>query len=403
MKKVILCGKLFLGTSETDVLENVAVVVEGDRIECVCPISDACTEGAQVIDLSGKFVMPGLIDCHLHTSSDGKSNDFNGEYTLVGNVAFNSMRHAQQDLMAGFTTVRDEGSSDFVDVSLRNAINAGQIVGPRMLVSGLALGTTGGHCDSHYTPQHDHPANFIINSAEEARRMARYNVKYGVDQLKLMATGGVMSIGDAPGAQDMMYDEMKAAIDIAKIHGKLTSAHAHGAEGIKAAIRAGITSIEHGMLMDDECIELMVEHGTYLVPTIIAAYQIVAHGKEMHLPEENIEKATLCLEKHKEHLMACRAAGVKIAFGTDAGTPSNFHGEQTFEFKLMVDFGFRPAEALLCATKNAADLIRWSDRVGSVEVGKFADIIAMDGNPLEDITAIQHVNFVMKGGDVVKG
>ena len=206
----------------------------------------------------------------------------------------------------------------FVDVSLRDEINAGRIVGPRMLVSGLALGTTGGHCDSHNAPQHDHPANYIVDDPMSARRMARYNIKYGVDQINLMATGGVMSIGDAPGAQDMLYDEMKAAIDIAKIHGKLSSAHAHGAEGIKAAIRAGITSIEHGMLMDDECIELMVEHGTYLVPTIIAAHQIVVTGKQMNLPAENIEKAEMCLEKHHEHLTACRKAGVKIAFGTDA-------------------------------------------------------------------------------------
>lgn len=402
MKKIIHCGKLFLGTSETDILENVSIVIEGDKIASVCPTADVCACDAEVIDLSGKFVMPGLIDCHMHVSSDGIMNDFSGENQLVGSVAYKAMKLAQQDLMAGFTTIRDEGSSDFIDVSLRDEINAGRIVGPRMLVSGVALGTTGGHCDSHKAPQHDHPANYIVDDPMSARKMARYNVKYGVDQIKLMATGGVMSIGDAPGAQDMLYDEMKAAIDIAKIHGKLSSAHAHGAEGIKAAIKAGITSIEHGMLMDDECIELMVEHGTYLVPTIIAAHQIVVTGKQMHLPAENIEKAEMCLEKHHDHLTACRAAGVKIAFGTDAGTPANYHGKQTLEFKLMVDFGFRPAEALLAATKVASELIRWQDKVGSIEAGKFADVIAMDVNPLEDITAMQNVSFVMKGGAVVK-
>lgn len=402
MKKVIHCGTLFLGTAEDAVLHNVSIMIEGDKIAAVCPAASADCEGAQIIDLSDKFVMPGLIDCHMHVNSDGITNDFSGEDQLVGSVAFKAMHLAQQDLNAGFTTVRDEGSSDFVDVSLRDEINAGRIVGPRMLVSGVALGTTGGHCDSHHAPQHSHPANYIVDDPMSARKMARYNVKYGVDQIKLMATGGVMSIGDAPGAQDMLYDEMKAAIDIAKIHGKLTSAHAHGAEGIKAAVKAGITSIEHGMLLDDECIELMVEHGTYLVPTIIAAHQIVVTGKQMNLPAENIEKAEMCLAKHHEHLTACRKAGVKIAFGTDAGTPANYHGKQALEFKLMVDFGFRPAEALLAATKVASELIRWQDKVGSVEAGKFADIIAMDNDPLQDITAIQNVSFVMKGGEIVK-
>lgn len=378
------------------------IINENDRIIKVTDDPSAICDADEVIDLSDKFVLPGLIDCHVHTHMDGVNEDFNGEKRLMGSLAYDAMRHARQDLDAGFTTVRDEGSTDFIDVALRDEINAGRITGPRMIVSGWALGPTGGHSDLHRMPQYYDADMRIADSPFEVRKAARFNIKYGVDQIKLMVTGGVMSRGDVPGAQYMAYDEILAAVETANMHGKLTSAHAHGAEGIKAAVRAGITSIEHGMMMDEECIRLMKEHGTYLVPTIIAAYQVVEHGKSCGLAEENINKAAQCLKLHEEHLRMCREAGVKIAFGTDAGTMFNLHGKQALEFRLMNRFGFRPAEALLCATKNAAELLRMSDSIGSVEPGKFADIVAVDGNPLMDISVMEHVGFVMKSGEIIK-
>lgn len=402
MKKVIRCGRLFTGTSEEDIRENALIMIENDKIIRVTEDPSAICDADEVIDLKDKFVLPGLIDCHVHTHMDGVNEDFNGEKRLMGSLAYDAMRHARQDLDAGFTTVRDEGSTDFIDVALRDEINAGRITGPRMIVSGWALGPTGGHSDLHRMPQYYDADMRIADSPFEVRKAARFNIKYGADQIKLMVTGGVMSKGDTPGAQYMANDEILAAVETAQMHGKLTSAHAHGAEGIKAAVRAGITSIEHGMMMDEECIRLMKEHGTFLVPTIIAAYQVVGHGKSCGLAEENVNKAAQCLKLHEEHLRMCREAGVKIAFGTDAGTMFNLHGKQALEFRLMTEFGFRPAEALLCATKNAADLLRMSDSIGSVEPGKFADIIAVDGDPLRDISVMEHVGFVMKSGVIIK-
>lgn len=402
MTKAIQCGLLFTGISEDDIRENALILVENDKITQILNGAAPPDNIDEFIDLSDKFVMPGLIDCHVHTHMNGVKDDFNGEYHLMGAIAFDAMRHAREDLDAGFTTIRDEGATDFVDVALRNEIEAGRIIGPRMLVSGWALGPTGGHSDLHLMPQYYQSPLRIADSPCAIRQAARYNIKYGVDQIKLMVTGGVMSKGDAPGAQYMADDEILAAVETAKMHGKLSSAHAHGAAGIKAAVRAGITSIEHGMMMDEECVRLMKENGTYFVPTIIAAYQLVAHGKSVGLPDETIEKAKLCLQHHKEHLRLCREAGVKIAFGTDAGTSMNPHGKQALEFQLMVDFGFRPGEALLCATQNAADLLRMSDSIGSLEKGKMADVIAMARNPLTDISAMQDVGFVMKAGAVIK-
>ncbi|MBC3515349.1 amidohydrolase family protein [Neobittarella massiliensis] len=404
MKKVIKCGKLFTATDER-VQENMAVVIEDNKIVEVAPAAAVDCAGCEVIDLSDKFVMPGLIDTHLHTAFDGRPGCMETQITwTAGDFAFASMKNAEKDLMAGFTTVRDEGSYGFVDVALRNAINRGDVVGPRMMVSGRPLGTTGGHSDSHYNPDiHGETTMGLISDGPDgARHAARYTLKYGADQIKLMATGGVMSIGDEPGAPDFTFEEMKAALDVANSRGHISSAHAHGAVGIKNAIRAGITSIEHGMMMDDECIDMMAEHGTYLVPTIVAAYKIVENGDS--LPAEAVEKATRCLVNHGKNLEKCRAKGVKIAFGTDAGTYYNYHGTQTCEFALMQKYGnFGVAESLLSATKVASELMRMNDRVGSIEAGKLADITAFDVSPFDDIHTMENCTFVMKDGVVYKG
>lgn len=401
-KTVLKCGKFFDSVNEC-VKENVSVVVEGNKIvKVTCDAVD--TDGAKVVDLSDKFVMPGMIDSHMHTLMNGEPGCMDDMIKLSeGDMAFNSMVNAQADLMAGFTSIRDEGSYGFVDVALRNAINAGKTFGPRMLVSGMGIGTTGGHADGHYNLNTTSKGmGTIVDSPDGARYAARFTLKHGADQIKIMATGGVMSIGDEPGAPEFTYEEMKAALDVPNSRGRISSAHAHGAEGIKIAIRAGITSIEHGMLMDDECIDMMVEHGTYLVPTIIAAYKIVENGAA--LPWEAVEKATRCLENHGKNLEKCRAKGVKIAFGTDTGTYFNPHGKQADEFRLMQKYGnFTVTESLVACTKTNAQMMKWWDKVGSIEEGKLADIVAFDESPYDDITTMCRCSFVMKDGVVYKG
>ncbi len=402
MKQIIKCGRLFRG-EDGSVEENMAVVTEGNRIVQVVPADQADTADGTVIDLSGRFVMPGLIDAHVHVNMNGETSMDPMAKKTVGEVQLMSMVHAQADLMAGFTTIRDEGAVGFTDVALRDAIDSGLVYGPRMVVSGVAISSTGGHGDTDFRPEITGGSfGQIVNSPDEARKAARYTFKYGADQIKLMATGGVMSYGDEPGAPELSFEEMKAALDIANTRGKLSSAHAHGAEGIKNAVRAGITSIEHGMLIDDEGMELMKEYGTYLIPTIIAAYRIVEAGKTGALAPWMVEKAELCLENHGEHLKKMLAMGVKIGFGSDSGTAFNRHGEQAFEFELMTRYGFTPAQALLAATRTNSELLKWQDKVGTIRESKLADIIAFDGNPLEDIRVMTRCTFVMKDGVVYK-
>lgn len=401
MVTILHCGTLFPALNE-EAQKRLAVEIVDGKISRIAPVGEAVTWQGEVIDLGEYFVMPGLIDAHVHVCAGGDGGDFDNSKTLVGTCMIDAMERAQADLDAGFTTLRDAGAQNYVDVSLRDAIEAGRISGPRMVVSGRCLGATGGHADSHFAPGFSLDTSLIVDSPDAARRAARYNIKYGVDQIKLMATGGVLSTGDQPGAQELTEAEMRAAIEIAEMHGKLSSAHAHGAAGIKAAVRAGISSIEHGMMMDEECIELMDKHGVTLIPTIIAGYQVVEAGARMGLPPDFVDKAKRCLENLNENLQKCRAAGLLIGFGTDAGTPANPHGKQALEFSLMTQAGFRPAEALLAATRVNASLIRREHEIGAVEPGKLADLIAVKGDPLRDITAMRKVAFVMKGGEVVR-
>ena len=276
MKKVIKCGKFFSSVDES-VKENIGVVIEGNKIIEIAPISDIKLADVEIIDLSDKFVMPGLIDAHMHVNLSGQTDIlpvFSG--STIGDLTLASYVNAKKDLMAGFTTIRDEGGFGFSDVALKNAINKGIVDGPRMLVSGEAIGSTGGHADSSLSPYVTGKSSLgtVIDSPDEGRKAARYNFKYGADQIKVMATGGVLSFGDDPGCPEMTFEEMKAILDVANSRGHISSAHAHGAGGIKMAIKAGITSIEHGMMMDEECIDMMVENGTYLIPTIIAANDV---------------------------------------------------------------------------------------------------------------------------------
>lgn len=402
-KKAIQCSKMF-DSMTGSVRENVVILVVGNRITDVLPAAQAKTEGYEVVDLTGKFVTPGLIDCHVHLGSNGEPGGGNDAYQTLGDLTLACLKNAQSDLMAGFTTLRSAGDKGFTAEAVRDAIARGEFMGPRMLTPGSAISTTGGHADSHYNPyMDDHLTDHIVADGPDALRAAvRYNIKYGASCIKFMATGGVMSRGTTVGAQQMTFEEMRAIIETAELYGLISATHAHGTSGIKTAVRAGVTSVEHGMMLDEECISLMKEKGTYLVPTIIAAERIIVKGPEIGTPDWMIAKAKQVYERHQNGFRRCMEEGIPIAFGTDAATPFNFHGKQTYEFELLTRFGMTPTQALQAATKTASALLRMNADIGSIEAGKFADIVAFDGDPMTDIKAMNNCSFVMKDGAICK-
>ena len=404
-KKALQCSKMFDSVNGT-VARDVVIFVEGDRITLVEPAATAKLDGCEVIDLTGKFVTPGLIDCHMHIGMNGAGSSLGTKpYTSLGDATMEGLTNVYSDLMAGFTSVRTCGDMGYSDVAIRNAINRGDFAGPRMMVAGSNLSSTGGHSDTHYNPYlHEVEVHSGVagDGPTEMVKLVRTNIKHGVDFIKFMATGGVMSLGTTVGAQQMSYEEMKAICDTAKMYGMITATHAHGTSGIKDAIRAGVTSVEHGMMMDEEGIQLMKEHGTTLVPTIIAAERIIVKGKEAGTPDWAIAKAKQVYDRAHWGFTRCMEEGIPIAFGTDSGTPYNFHGKQAYEFELMVGWGMTPLQALTAATKTASELLRKQDEVGSIEAGKYADVVAFDGDPTEDIKVMTNCTFVMKGGEVYK-
>ncbi|MBU5432228.1 amidohydrolase family protein [Intestinimonas sp. MSJ-38] len=405
MKRAIKCGKLF-DSQNGKVLEDKVVIIEDKTIYDVIDLREFAQEpDMEVIDLSDKFVTPGLTDLHVHSGMNGEGNDrMDLLHHTPAELTLYSLKNVQQDLYAGFTTLRDCGSQAFVSVALRDAINKGDFEGPRMFVSGYALGSTGGHADSHYAPgvtctAEEHP---IIDGPDSARKAARFNLKNGADFLKFMSTGGVMSKGTTLGAQQLCDDEIAAIIEIANLYGVHTATHAHGTNGIKAAVRAGVTTVEHGMILDEEAIELMLEHGTYLTPTIIAAERICVKGPEMGLTPWMVEKANQALSHHEWGFRQCLEKGVPITFGTDSATPYNYHGKQGYEFELLQRFGMDPHKALVAATMTNAKVLGVDKTQGSVEKGKVADLCAWSCDPMEDVKTMQNCLFVMKEGVVVK-
>ncbi len=405
MKRAIKCGKLF-DTQNCKVLEDKVVIIEDKTIYDVIDLREFAQEpDMEVIDLSDKFVTPGLTDLHVHSGMNGEGNDrMDLLHHTPAELTLYSLKNVQQDLYAGFTTLRDCGSQAFVSVALRDAINKGDFEGPRMFVSGYSLGSTGGHADSHYAPgvtctAEEHP---IIDGPDSARKAARFNLKNGADFLKFMSTGGVMSKGTTLGAQQLCDDEIAAIIEIANLYGVHTATHAHGTNGIKAAVRAGVTTVEHGMILDEEAIQLMLEHGTYLTPTIIAAERICVKGPEMGLTPWMVEKANQALSHHEWGFRQCLEKGVPITFGTDSATPYNYHGKQGYEFELLQRFGMDPHKALVAATMTNAKVLGVDKTQGSVEKGKVADLCAWSCDPMEDVKTMQNCLFVMKEGVVVK-
>jgi len=401
---VIHAGRLIDGVSATP-KSNVSILIKDDRITGV-QSGFVTPAGAEVIDLSKSTVLPGFIECHDHISSSGDRRPLNRFTQTEGDATVAGVLNARREIELGFTTVRDVGSGPLTAPALIRAINSGKIVGPRLWTALQALGPTGGHSDRQngLSPAItvDGRDAAIIDGPEDARIKIREHRRNGATVIKIMPSGGVGSIGDNPHAMTMTDEEMKVAIETAHELGLKVAAHAHGKKAIDHAILAGVDSIEHGTYSDAETYKLMKEHGTFLVPTLLVAdaiYQTAVKTPDL-LPPTVAEKAIAVTPTMIGNAGRAYKAGVKIAFGTDQGATSNRNKAE--EFALLVKAGLAPMDAIFTATRNAAELIGTPEDIGSVQTGRYADIVAVDGDPLADITELQHVKFVMKGGEVLK-
>lgn len=382
-------------------ITNPVILIEGDKITAVGS-GLAIPAGARVIDLGAATLLPGLIDCHTHVTSQPRNYMEDQFRRTPIDVAVLAHVFARRTLDAGFTTIRNVGAGEFVDIALRRAIDEGSVAGPRMITSGLAIGSTGGHGDlTGFSPYIQFNEFSGVADGEDAvRKAVRLNVKNGADVIKMIATAGVLSEEESVGAPQYTQAEMNALVDEATMWGRKVAAHAHGTEGIKRAIRAGVASVEHASFIDDEGIKLAKERGTYLVMDIYNDDYILAEFAKMGYPPKIIEKERMVGRLQRENFQRAAKAGVKMAYGTDAGVYP--HGWNAKQFAHMVRWGLTPMAAIQSATASAADLLGWKDRVGRVAPGLYADIIAVAADPLSDIAELERVQFVMKGGVVFK-
>ena len=382
------------------VLDAETIIVVGDTIQSIAPTASVqAAPTDKIIDLSGLTVLPGLIDVHTHLTGDPDFDPYHELTTTIAKEAINGVANARTTLLAGVTSVRNVGASGFSDVDLRDAINAGQVPGPHMLVSGPPLGITGGHCDENLLPLEYHlVGDGVADGIAGVQHMVRQNIKYGADLIKICATGGVLSKGDDPQASQYTLEEMQAIVADAHRLGRKVAAHAHGAQGILWAAEAGVDSIEHGSYINDEAIAMMKQHGTYLVPTLYLEDWIVESGHLSPLYHQKMVDVSAVAKGNIKHAMQ---AGVKIAMGTDAAVYP--HGLNPHELDVYVNqLGMAPLAALQTATITAADLMGWTARTGTLEPGKWADIIGVEKSPLEDIRTVEDVKFVMKAGVVYR-
>jgi imidazolonepropionase-like amidohydrolase len=397
---VVHAGKL-VDVKTGKLLSDQVVVIQGDKIASVGPASEVTPSSSdKIIDLPHATVLPGLIDVHTHLTGD-PSFGYESLAISIPREALTGAKNARITLNAGFTTVRNVGASGYTDVALRDAVNAGDLPGPRMLVSGPALGITGGHCDNNLLPFEYHVTDDgVADGVPGVQHKVREVIKYGADLIKICATGGVLSKGDDPRASQYTLEEMKAIVADAHRLGRKVAAHAHGAQGILWASEAGVDSVEHCSYINDEAIAALKKNGTYLVPTLYLSDWLTENMQKVGMPEMYAKKMRDIIPVVRQNVGHAFANGVKVAFGTDAAVYP--HGLNAHEFAVYVKLGMTPAQAIQTATVNAADLLGWSDKVGSLEAGKWADLIAVDGDPLQDVTRLQQVRFVMKGGAVVK-
>ena len=400
-RRVVVHAGHALDVKSGKVLSDQTFIIEDGKIVSAGPSTETKAPADAVrIELPNATVLPGLIDAHTHLTYEPR---FGYEELGVSVVrsALTGAKNARVTLEAGFTTVRNVGAEGYSDVALRDAINAGDVPGPRMLVSGPALGITGGHCDNNLLPFDYHATgDGVADGIAAVQHKVRENIKYGSDLIKICATGGVLSKGDDPQASQYTLEEMKAIVADAHRLGRKVAAHAHGAQGILWASEAGVDSIEHGSYIDDAGIAEMKKNGTYLVPTLYLGDWFLENAERNHVPDFLLGKAKTVMPIARKNIAHAFASGVKVAFGTDAAVYP--HGLNAHEFAVMVKLGLTPLQAIQAATMNAADLLGWQGKVGSLEPGTWADIVAVDGDPLKDVTTLERVKFVMKGGDVVK-
>ena len=400
-------ARLIDGTGSAAITNGVVVVTDDKIVAVGKQGAVTIPAGAKLVDLGDVTLLPGFIDAHTHIigreladpqANDAAVRDYQATGAIIG------VANAQKTLLAGFTTIRNVGAPDFDDMALRKAVNEGNVIGPRMQNAGHAIGITGGHCDENgFRPglMDGNPMLGVADGAEQIRAAVRYQAKYGADVIKMCATGGVLSEGDAVGVQQYTYEEMKALVDEATKLERKVAAHAHGAEGIKTAVRAGVSSIEHGSFLDEEGARLMVQHGTYLVPTLSAGEAAVHAADVGILKGLRAQKARAAAAAMKNGVKIAVKDGVPIALGTDAGVGA--HGNNGHEFSLMVEWGgMTPMQSIVAGTMNGAKLLGWDKQIGSLATGKWADVVAVPGDPLQDIHVMERPVFVMKNGYVYK-
>ncbi|MFK8016520.1 MAG: amidohydrolase family protein [Gammaproteobacteria bacterium] len=396
----IKAGSLF--DSQTGrVTRDALIVVDGERIKTIEKQGAVIPDGARVIDLSSSFVLPGLMDMHTHIVGTLDRNFFSQYFQSPHRATIGGVVNAKTTLLAGFTTIRNVGAGGYADIALRNAINDGDVPGPRMAVSGPALGITGGHCDRN---QLNHSFNErgdgVADGPWAVRERVRKNVKYGADLTKFCATGGVFSKGTKVGMTQYTLEEMKAIVDESHTHERRVAAHAHGNEGIKRAIEAGVDSIEHASFLDEQAVRMGIAKGTVFALDIYNTEYTLARGAANGVPQENIDKEREVGTRQRESFSLAVKMGAKVVFATDAGVYP--HGDNAKQFARAVRFGMTPTQAIQSATLVSAELLGWEDRVGRIAPGFFADLVAVDGDPLDDISELEQVDFVMKGGVVYK-
>lgn len=399
---LVLKADAMLDVNNGNLIADPLILIKDRRIQQVGSRGNvSIPEDADILDLSGHTLLPGLMDMHVHLNSDAKLHGYKRLAQSLPRKTLTGVANAQKTIEQGFTTVRNVGAPGYADIALRDAIAEGELTGPRIFAAGMSLGITGGHCDNNLLPyEYRDKAAAVADGPWQVREKVRMNIKYGADWIKFCATGGVLSKGTKVGAQQFSQEEMNALVDEANLRGVGVAAHAHGLNGIKAAIRAGVTSIEHASFLDDEAIQMALKHGTYLSMDIYTTEYILGEGEKAGILEESLAKERLVGGMQRESFTKAVNAGVKMVFGSDAGVYP--HGQNARQFSRMVKFGMTPLQAIQAATINSATMLREEDNIGSLEQGKLADIIAVPGNPLKDITLLERISWVFKEGKLIK-